>query len=204
MFNKNFMREMGICESLRVTCIKPSGTISKLVGCPEGVHHPIGGRYIIRRVRINENSDLVPYLIKNNVPHEKDTYADQTLVFSFPVDNGPCRPSTEVSMWEQLVLTFSRYYSDNSTSITIMYDPIEAKDLEKAIALTIGNVKSLSFAPKSDIKYAQAPIEAISYEQYLELKNKIGVLDFSEYRNSINNKTDNSAPKFCDGETCGV
>ena len=205
-FNKNFMCDMGVSESKRISCVKPSGSISKLVGCPEGIHHPIGGRYIIRRVRINENSDLVPFLIKSNVPYEKDSYADQTLVFSFPIDNGPCRPITEVSMWEQLhtATIFSRFWSDNSTSISIMYDKEEAKDLEKAIALTIGNVKSLSFAPKSDIKYPQAPIEAITYEKYLAMKEMIGVLNFSEYRNSMNNNKDNDAPKFCDGDKCTI
>jgi hypothetical protein len=126
------------------------------------------------------------------------------LVFSFVLDQGPIRSIMEVSMWEQLQISqvFSRYWSDNSTSVTISYSKEEAKDLERAIAYAIGNVKTLSFAPKSDIKYAQAPVEAITYEKYVELKNQIGDLDFTEYRNSF--ASGGEGVMYCDGDKCSI
>lgn len=200
--NNEIMDMAGVPRSLRVTTIKPSGTISKLVGVPEGIHFPIENRYIIRRIRIAKNSELVPHLINNNIPYEVDTYADNTLVFEFPVDQGNTRALTEVSMWEQLKVAelFQRWWADNSVSVTINYDKLEAETLEEAISSSIPNIKTLSFAPKSDLKYVQAPVEAITKEKYIELKEKIGKIDLSGYKNG----SDTTIPLYCDSEKCVI
>jgi ribonucleoside-diphosphate reductase alpha chain len=201
----NWIMDMaGVPRSIRVTTIKPSGTISKLAGVPEGIHFPIENRYIIRRIRIAKNSELVPHLINSNVPFEQDNYADNTLVFSFPIDQGPTRSLKEVSMWEQLKMAelFQRWWSDNSVSVTINYDAEEAKSLESAISSSISNIKTLSFAPKSDIKYTQAPVEAITREEYLELKKKIGIIDLKGFKE--HKQVDTSAPVYCDGDKCAL
>ncbi len=200
--NNEIMDMAGVPRSLRVTTIKPSGTISKLVGVPEGIHFPIENRYIIRRVRIAKNSELVPHLIQNNIPHEVDTYTDNTLVFEFPVDQGNTRSLNEVSVWEQLKVAelFQRWWADNSVSVTINYDKSEAKILEEAISSSIPNIKTLSFAPKSELKYVQAPIESITKEKYIELKEAIGVIDLSGYKNG----SDPTIPLYCDSEKCVI
>lgn len=195
----------GVPRSIRVTTIKPSGSISQLVGVTPGIHHSIENRFIIRRMRISENSDLVPYLIKAGIPHEKDRYADATLCFEFPVDQGEGRTEAQVSMWEQLEVSkmYQKFWSDNSISVTIKYDEKEAQCLEEAIALNIGDVKTLSFLPKATGAYPQAPYEAITEEKYLELKGKILPIDFEGYCKSKVAK-DTEAPKFCQNDICTV
>jgi ribonucleoside-diphosphate reductase alpha chain len=201
--NNKIMDMAGCPRSIRVTTVKPSGSISKMVGCPEGLHFSLENRYIIRRIRVAENSDMTPFLIKCGVPHEKDGYSDNTLVFDFAVDQGNIRSVNNVSVWEQLKVAeiYQKYYCDNSTSITVNYSKEEESMLEEAIALTIGNIKTLSFLPICQDKYKQAPVEAITYEKYIELKNKYGTLDLSEYKKSKMTE-DTVGPKYCDGEKC--
>lgn len=200
--NNWIMDLCGVPRSIRVTTIKPSGSVSHLAGVPPGIHFPIVSRYVIRRVRIMEKDDLAAYLIKRGIPHEKDVYAKNTLCFEFPLDQGDVRCIKDVSMYEQLMVSvlYQSRYSDNSVSVTINYSDEEAKYLEEAIALNIPNVKTLSFAPKSEFRYEQAPYEAITEEKYHELKAKMGKLDFTEFRQSKSKDTD--VPKFCDGESC--
>ena len=200
--NNEIMDMAGVPRSIRVTAIKPSGTISLLAGVPPGIHFPIESRYIIRRIRVAMNSELVPYLTDMGLPCEKDTYADNTLVFEYPLDQGDIRPIKDVSVWEQLQIAklYNKWWSDNSVSVTIQYNKNEASSLEEAIALTIPDVKCLSFLPNSDTTYVQQPIEGISYEKYLELKSKLKNFNLTEYRKK---KSDDTAmPNYCDGDKC--
>ena len=200
--NNYLMDSAGVPRSIRVTTIKPSGTVSKLAGVPEGIHFPIENRYIIRRIRISKTHDIATFLIKQGVPYEDDTYSDDTYVFEFPVDQGEVRSLKEVSMWEQLKMAelYQRWWSDNSVSVTINYDEQEAKNLEEAIASSIPNIKTLSFAPKSNLRYAQAPVEAIDEEEYKYRKNRLRDLNMSKYVSEQGE--DVSLPKFCDNGSC--
>jgi len=206
--NSKTMDMAGVKKSIRCSTIKPSGSISQLAGTSAGIHFPICSRFIIRRIRIAANSDLVPYLIKNGINYETDSYSDNTLVFEFPVDQGEgVRTINDVSMFEQLKVAemYQANYADNSISVTINYDKEEAKYLEQAIALSIPNLKCLSFLPKNDVQYKQAPYESITEERYNELIKKMGKFDLSEYTNSLNNsKTEVESPKFCDAEKCQI
>jgi len=57
----------GVPASVRVTTVKPSGSISLLAGVTAGVHYPVS-RFAIRRVRIGQDSPLVPALQEANIP----------------------------------------------------------------------------------------------------------------------------------------
>jgi len=48
-----------IPRSIKITTVKPSGTVSLLPGVPPGIHYP-HSEYYIRRIRISKNSDFIP------------------------------------------------------------------------------------------------------------------------------------------------
>lgn len=197
--NSRLAKEAGIPESVRVTTIKPSGSISLLAGVTPGMHYPVS-RYAIRRMRIGNNSPLVPALIASNIPHEPDTYSDNTLVFEFVIDHGDVRPCEEVSPWEQfgLVAMLQRCYSDNCVSATIYFDKEkDAVDVEKLLAMHIPVLKSVSMLPHSGHGYAQAPYEPIDEEKYNELKDKYGSPQFDNIQNNVP-----VGSQFCSGDTC--
>ncbi len=199
--NRELAKEAGVPESIRKTTVKPSGSISLLAGCTPGVHYPVS-RYAIRRVRVGIDSPVVPALKAAGVPHELDTYSDNTLCFEFAIDHGDIRPCEEVSPWEQfsVVAMLQRCYVDNSVSSTIYFDKDkDGPDVEKMLAMYIPLLKSVSMLPHSGHGYAQAPYEPITEERYEELRNAYKDPDFSTVALS-----EPSGSKFCSGDRCEV
>lgn len=194
--NRHLMKTAGLPESLRVTTVKPSGTISKLAGVPEGLHFPLAGRFILRRIRIAQNSPIAQQLIEAQVPYEQDISSDNTYVFEFPIDQGSSRSIDQVSIWEQVKVAelHQRWWSENSCSATFMYSSSEARHLEELIATSIPNLKSMSFAPQSDMTYQQAPIEKIDEKEYAQRKK--GLKEFSIA------SPDSFMPLYCDTSEC--
>lgn len=189
----------GVPASVRVTTVKPSGSISLLAGCTPGVHYPVS-RYAIRRMRIGKDSPLVDSLIQAGIPHEDDTYSDNTLVFSFAIDHGDVRPCEEVSPWEQfsVVAMLQRCYADNCVSATVYFDKVkDAPDVEKMLAMYIPILKSVSLLPHSGHGYAQAPYEPIDFEKYQTLKNSYSLPNFNSVKNNVP-----QGSKYCDGDQC--
>jgi len=63
--NKLYSERIGINEAARVTCVKPAGTTSCVLGCSSGIH-AWHNDYYLRTVRYNKNEDLASYLIVNH------------------------------------------------------------------------------------------------------------------------------------------
>jgi len=198
--NKRLAAEAGVPESIRVTVVKPGGTVPKLAGRTSGIGHPTF-IYTIRRVRIQNNSPIAKFLADHNVPYEKDKYSDNTLVFEFPIKQGPAKPASEVRLWEQAmnVVLIQREWADNAVSNTIMFNPeTEAKEVESVIACIAPLVKSISMCPHSTRgAYEQMPEEGCSKEEYEKRLSDIKKMDWSKYSG-----TDGMDTKFCDGEAC--
>jgi ribonucleoside-diphosphate reductase alpha chain len=197
--NTRLAKGAGVPASVRVTTIKPSGSISLLAGATPGVHYPVS-RYAIRRVRIGNDSPLIPALIAAKIPHEPDTYSDNTLVFEFAIYHGIVRPVEEVSPWEQfsLVAMLQRCWADNMVSATVYFDKEkDAQDVEKMLAMFIPVLKSVSMLPHSGHGYAQAPYEPITIEQYEERLAGYDTPKFENVKGSVP-----VGSKFCDGDHC--
>jgi intein/homing endonuclease len=197
--NTLLAKAAGVPSSVRVTTVKPSGSISLLAGVTPGVHYPVS-RYAIRRVRVGDTSPLVEVLKEAGVPHEKDKVSENTLVFEFVIDHGDVRPCEEVSPWEQfsLVQMMQKHYADNCVSATIYFDKDkDGPDVEKMLAMFIPNLKSVSMLPHAGHGYAQAPYEPITEEEYNNRKSKIGKPNFSNVKENVP-----QGSKFCSGDTC--
>lgn len=199
--NQDIAQRAGVPQSVRVTTVKPSGSISLLAGVTPGVHYPVS-RYAIRRVRIGNDSPLVQPLIDAGVKCEKDTYSDNTLVFEFAIDHGNVRPCEEVSPWEQfsLVAMMQRCYADNCVSATVYFDKEkDADDVEKLLAMYIPILKSVSMLPHSGHGYAQAPYEPITKEQYDVLRASYTEPDFGTVKDSVP-----VGSKYCSNGSCEI
>ena len=113
---------LAIPRSIKVTSIKPSGSISLLPGVTAGCHFA-ESRYHIRRVRFGKDP-LVEELRKAGYDVEPCKLLPSTTnIVSFPIDMGPIRSVDQVSMWEQLQLAafLQRYYADNQVSVTLTF-----------------------------------------------------------------------------------
>ena len=70
---------------MATTCIKPSGTVSQLVGVAGSGLHPSYSKHYIRRVRQDIKDPLNAALIGAGQPYIPDPYNKDALVFEFPM-----------------------------------------------------------------------------------------------------------------------
>ena len=186
-------------RSIKMTSVKPSGTVSLLPGVTPGIHYP-HSEYYIRNVRVSNSSPLLPMCVKAGYPVEPDTYSKTSSVISFPVHEPFFdRSKDDVSMWEQLenAAQMQYYWSDNAVSITVTFTPKEAPQIKDALELYETRLKAVSFLPLKDHGYKQAPYITITQKEFEQLTKKIKPLTI------VGNVTD-SADKYCDGEACTI
>jgi len=197
-YDRQYSEWMCVPQSIRVTTVKPSGTVSLLPGVPPGIHYPIA-EYYIRRIRVASNSPLADLYRAAGYKVEPDVYSKSSVVIEFPVREADFdRSEEDVSMWEQLENTadMQRYWSDNAVSVTIKFKPDEAKDIARAVAIFAPRLKTVSFLPYSGHGYEQAPYEPISKEQYEAMcANIVSVMEAAPH------ETDD---KYCDGDKCTI
>lgn len=179
--NVKYSRELGIPESIRTTVIKPSGTISKVFDCYEGVH-PAYSRYIIQRVRFSANDPLIPLLKEAGHYMEPVVRFDgsldhNTLVVDFYVaaPEGAPVADEDWTTWKQLdvVKMAQKHWADQSVSVTVYYKREDIPQLKVWLSENLKYLKTISFLCHSEHGFKQAPKEAISKDQYEKLSAKI-------------------------------
>lgn len=199
--DKTYADWLGVPQSIKTTSVKPSGTVSTLAGSTPGVHWG-HSPYYIRRVRIQDTSELLDECREAGYSIEKDTYADDTYVVSFPVQaNNLERGKSEVSLREKLDLAarMQREWADNQVSCTAGFDPnTEAEDIPRLLEQYEDRLKAVSFLPMEDHTYEQIPYEEISQEKYAEMKESIDSIS-----GDVEVEHDRE-DKFCSGEACKV
>ncbi|MDD3603053.1 MAG: fused protease/ribonucleoside-triphosphate reductase [Sulfurovum sp.] len=190
--NHKLAAQANVSPSIRVTTVKPSGTISQLVGVSSGMHFP-NFRYAIRRMRVANDAPICKLLKSAGIPHEPDRYSTNTTVFEFPIDQGTTRKVSEVSAWEQFAFLamLQREWSDNMVSCTVFFDAQkEGGQIEAMLAQFLPLIKSVSMMPYNKIGcYAQMPYEEISKEEYQKRLAALKPIDWKKY--SGNNDSSN-------------
>ena len=187
-----------IPKSVRMTSIKPSGTVSLLNGSTPGIHYP-EDEYYIRRIRFAADSDMLPALAAAGYKIEPDHYSPNTMCVEFPVhEEHFIKGKREITMWEQLEIAaqYQHYWADNSVSITVTFKPEEAADIKTALEMYETRLKAVSFLRYEETGYVQAPYEPITREQYEEMSKGITPVQ------RFNTEEGGEGTKFCDGESC--
>jgi len=163
--------------------VKPSGTVSILAGESPGVHWTPGGEYFLRAIRFGNSDPMLPLFKMANYtvePASEDPVG--TSVVFFPVKSGARRAERDVSIFEKIALaaTAQRYWSDNSVSVTVSFDPeTESKDVGTVLHMYDGQLKTVSFLPSGNHTYPQMPYSQITKEVYEEYAMKLFPIDFS-------------------------
>lgn len=189
-----------IPQSIKLTTVKPSGTVSLLPGVPPGIHYP-HSEYYIRRIRVSKNSDLIKAIKKAGYHIEEDAYSPNTVVVEFPVHEKYFeRSKNGVSIWEQAAnaADYQKYWSDNQVSITITFKANEANQIKYVLECYEDKLKSVSFLPIKEHGYKQAPYEEISKEKYEEMISTLKPLELDETRDRA------IGEKFCDSDRCEI
>ena len=199
MYDEIYSDWLAIPRSIKVTSVKPSGTVSLLAGVTPGVHFP-ESKYYIRRIRLAKNSDLLPSLTLGGYKIE-EAYdnPETTVVVEIPVFAGNCKTIDQITIWEQLLLAsfLQEHWADNQVSCTVTFKEWEKNQIKVALDYFQYKLKGVSFLPRtSSISYPQMPYEEITKEQYNELISNISTFE-------TKNITEDSKPElFCDNESC--
>ena len=185
-----------IPKSIKITTVKPSGTVSLLPGVPPGIHYP-HSEYYIRRIRLSKNSDLIEHIRNAGYKIEEDSYSPNTVVAEFPIHEKYFdRSKNEVSIWEQAAnaIDYQARWSDNQVSITITFKEEEADQIEHVLQFCEDKLKSVSFLPIKEHGYKQAPYEEITKEQFEEMISKLKPFNLDETRDRA------IGERFCDAD----
>ena len=169
--NKEWAAKLGVNQSVAITCVKPSGTVSQLVDSASGIH-PRFSKHYIRRVRSDKKDPLALYMEQAGFPVENDVMSASSVVFSFPVkapESSTC--VKEVGAMEQLALwkTYQNHWCEHKPSVTVYYTDSEYLQVAQWIWDNFDMCSGISLLPTSDHVYQQAPYEDISAEKYEEL-----------------------------------
>jgi ribonucleoside-triphosphate reductase (thioredoxin) len=192
-----------IPRSIKVTSVKPSGSVSLLAGATPGMHWP-ESRFHVRRMRLSKWSELVPALVEAGYPVEPAVGSeDSTVVVEVPVQiYEDIRTVADVSMWEQLAMAafLQRHWADNQVSATITFDPVtEGPQIGHALNYYQYQLKGVSFLPRlAEGAYAQMPYEAITEEEYLRRLSVLKPLQ------AVSTHEDSIQEKYCDADSCVI
>jgi len=195
--DKKYSDWMTIPLSIKITSVKPSGTVSLLPGVTPGIHYE-HSEYYFRTMRIAKTSKLLAPLRKAGYNVEDDQYDKSSCVVFFPVHAEFFdRSKSDVSLWEQLenAAQMQFYWADNQVSVTVTFKKREGKDIAKALELYQSRLKSVSFLPAEDHGYVQAPYITITKEQYEEAAAKLKPIN-------LKGDTNEMIDAFCDGDAC--
>lgn len=163
---------LGVRESIKMTTVKPSGTVSILAGESPGVHWTPGGKYFNRTIRFSNDDPMLPLFKMANYKVEPAAESpDTTSVVYFPIKSNSVRSEKDVTIFEKIALAAAaqRYWSDNSVSVTVSFDAeTEKQHVGTVLHMYDGQLKTVSFLPTGNDTYLQMPYTQITEEEYKE------------------------------------
>lgn len=176
--NKEWADLLRIEQSTAITCVKPSGTVSQLTDTASGIH-PRFSPYYIRRVRGDSKDPMSEMMQQVGIPSEVDVMNPNALVFDFPQkapENAVC--VRDVSAMDQLKLweIYQDYWCEHKPSATIYFSDNEFLEVGQWVWDRIDKLSGISFLPRVDHVYAQAPYEEIDESAYEALLEKMPAL----------------------------
>ena len=207
--NQEYAAILGIPQSVAITCVKPSGTVSHLVAASSGIHAR-HNNYYIRTVRADNNDPLTQFLKSEGIPNEPDvTKPTYTTVFSFPVkapDNAITRKN--VSAVEQLVLwkIYAEHWCEHKPSVTVSVKEEEWMEVGAWVYRNFDIVSGISFLPYDDHVYQQAPYQDCTEEDYtamlMDTPKSIDFQKLSDYEKE--DHTNGNKELACSAGVCEV
>ncbi len=181
VYDKEYSDAHGWPASVKLTTVKPSGTLSLLAGVTPGVH-PGYSQFFIRRVRMDSQATLVAVCRANGYHIEPQKNFDGTDDRNTVVVEFPCRYpegtvlAKDLSAIDQLewVRKLQTEWSDNSVSCTVYYRMEELPAIKQYLTENYNdNFKTVSFLLHSEHGFKQAPYEEITEERYNELAAQV-------------------------------
>ena len=186
--------ELGLPRPKNITCIKPSGTLSKIMDTTEGVHKPLG-KYIFNNVQFSKFDPVVDKMRAANYKVINHPTDPSGVLVTFPVkwDDVPFDKvdGKEVNL-ESAIDQLERYkmiqtsWTQQNTSVTISYDPSEVEDIKHWLLNNWDCYVGVSFLFRSDptktakdLGYLYLPQEVVDEQTYHEYTQNLLPVDIN-------------------------
>jgi adenosylcobalamin-dependent ribonucleoside-triphosphate reductase len=205
-YDHSYSEWLCVRESVRVTTVKPSGSVSLLSGATPGVHWGPGGAFYLRAIRFGDTDPMIHLLKAAGYKIEPDLVSANTQVVYFPVASGHKRSEKQVSLFEKIGLaaTAQKYWSDNGVSVTLSFDKEEeTKFIAPALNMYEGQLKAVSFLPMGNKTYPQQPYTEITEKDYSEYVGKIGKINWSAIYDGAEN-LEAQGEMYCTTDYCEI
>jgi len=207
--NKEWANKLGIKQSVAITCVKPSGTVSQLVDSASGIHTR-HSEYYLRTVRADKKDPIAQLMVDQGVYHEDDiTKPEHTLVFYFPIKS-PSKSLTRIDLSAIEHLEIWKLYQDHwcehKPSATISVRESEWLKVGAWVWDNFDRISGVSFLPYADHSYQQAPYQEIFEDEYNEwMKKTVHEIDWdliTDYEKE--DMTENTKELACTAGACEI
>ncbi len=209
--NVEIAKRLGINIAHRITCVKPEGSTSAVMGTASGVH-PEESAYYIRNIRISKGRGLVNYLKEIGYPFmETDIYNNSDMVVGIPIKAiGSTNKQKSASDLIDDIAILNQKWIDpghskgankHNVSTTLRIKDGEIKKLAKKLVDNAHNYTAVAYLPASDVVYPQAPFQAIDQKKYEKAVAAMPDVDLSKVVETfIGNEYDSA----CSGDKCEI
>ena len=183
VLDKEYSVKNNFPESIRMTTVQPSGTLSLLPGVTPGIH-PAFAPYYIRRVRFGSGDPLVDACRKRGYKVVWDIGIDGREDHTRYVVEFPCKSpegsvlASDMTAVEQLewVKRMQSEWADNAVSVTVYYRKTELQEIKEWLEKNYDkSVKSVSFLLHSDHNFSLPPYEEVTKEIYDKISSRIDI-----------------------------
>ena len=206
---------LGTNEAARVTCIKPSGTTSLVLGTASGIH-AWHAPYYLRTMRFNKNEDIASYLMVNHPELCEDDVLrpTDTVCVRIPVkapEGSIFRTETAIDTLER-VKKFSLQWikpghinGDNTHNVSATISILEDgwKEVGEWMWENRDVYNGLSVLPFFGGTYKQAPFEDITEEEYNKRISTIKSIDLTKVM-ELDDNVEFSQVAACAGGSCSI
>lgn len=207
--NKEWAKKLGINQSVSVTCVKPSGTVSQLVDSASGIH-PRWSPFYIRTVRADNKDPMTALLKDQSIPNEPDVMSpDHVTVFSFPFkapENALTRNDITALDHLNIWKLFQDNWCEHKPSITVNIKDAEWPEVQSWVWNNFDDISGIAFLPYDDHSYKQAPYQEITEEVYNKLMEtfpqSIDFTKLSDYEKE--DTTTSSQDLACSAGVCEI
>lgn len=212
--NRIIADKIGVNHAARVTCVKPSGTTSIVLGCSSGIH-AWHDDYYLRTMRFNMNEDISSYMLVNHPELcETDKRDKNTLCVRVPIkapQGAIMRSESALDLLERVKKLSTEWvraghnHGDNThnVSATVTIKPDEWEEVGNWMWKNKDVYNGLSVLDHDGGSYVQAPFESITKEQYEDRVKHLSTIDLTKVL-EMDDTTDLKGEAACSSGGCVI
>jgi len=213
--NSMVSAQIGTNEAARITCIKPSGTTSLVLGTASGIH-AWHNDYYLRTMRFNKNEDIASYLMVNHPELCEDDVLrpTDTVCVRIPVkapEGSILRTETALDTLERVKKFATQWIvpghvnGDNTHNVSATISILEDgwKEVGDWMWTNREVYNGLSVLPHFGGSYQQSPFEDITEQEYKDKILHLKSLDLTNVT-EIDDNVEFSQVTACAGGACSV